>query len=433
VLATSCASTGTTVVLYLTGIALARLPSEEEPFLHPKLLTDLSKLWLYAFGPCFCCHVIGTAVTWQLLSDGIFSVFIWAFVHIAIAGIIGEAVLRLCPVDESFRAGFLLSCCFPNAVALPIVILETICKSERFEQDKKAFSRASAYVFTYTLAWGLVFWPLATHVLQSSQPLAEAPRKEEAIAAATRAVIVVAEGDQGRAVQGVVLDVLMSAQCGSTVEREAEACRGLGRETALPSRQRQEEKSSEALTPSETCTQGPIKEALLNPVNIGLLTGLFLALVPSLQAEFFRPSGSLHWLGNAIEIIGSPTVVVSQFILAGTLGQPGVLTTKGLSCRSIALLCGTRLVLIPSALCGVMYSVEKSNAPAWLWPDDTICKLVLWVTATVPSAQSIVVLAQRFGLAAISAQLVVSFAWQYLAAVATVTGFTCVGLAVFAA
>ena len=124
--------------------------------------------------------------------------------------------------------------------------------------------------------------------------------------------------------------------------------------------------------------------------------------------------------------------MLSQVILAGTLGQPGVLETKGLSCSSVALLCITRLVLIPTATCGVMYFVDRAGAPAWIWPDDAVCKLVLWLTATVPSAQSIVVLAQRFGLAGVAAQLVVSFAWQYLAAVVTVTGFTCVGLAAFA-
>jgi len=57
--------------------------------------------------------------------------------------------------------------------------------------------------------------------------------------------------------------------------------------------------------------------------------------------------------------------------------------------------------------------------------------MCVWILCAVPSAQSIVVLAQRFGLRETSSELVVAFAWQYLFSIFTVTAMTYIGLSIF--
>ena len=146
--------------------------------MHPQLLTDLSKLWMFVFAPCFSAQVMGMTLTTDIAKD-ISKVVFWAFFQIILAFSVSRIVLCFVPdscVAPSFRPAFSLACSFPNALALPLLLLDTICKSERFINDETAFSRASAYLFTYTLAWGLVFWPVATYILQNKK---QSPKEEE--------------------------------------------------------------------------------------------------------------------------------------------------------------------------------------------------------------------------------------------------------------
>ena len=101
-----------------------------------------------------------------------------------------------------------------------------------------------------------------------------------------------------------------------------------------------------------------LQEVFLNPVNIGLAIGVAIAMTPGVQDEFFTPAGALRWAGDSLTVIGSPTVITAQLVLAGTLGQPGAWDTGSLSNMGVAILVLTRLLLVPSITGRIIYQVE---------------------------------------------------------------------------
>lgn len=154
----------------------------------------------------------------------------------------------------------------PNAVALPIIVMQTLCEHQLVNQDyemssSKCFNEATAMLFVYSIGWHIMFWSIGYPILMNLKE-----KDTVIISTATTATAIA-------------------------------PLRVIDTQKILK----------------------PLKLIVLHPCMVAIYVGTFIGCVPSLQALLFPPSAALRPLGSAVATLGEPLICCNCLIMASSL------------------------------------------------------------------------------------------------------------------
>lgn len=153
-LAAAAKSVGSAMIIFIMGIGLAWRGVVDQKF-----TSNLSKVAVIILTPSIRFTSIATAVsltyleqTWKLVAYGAL-VFPLGFVC-------ARLVLPLARATKSFRPWFVICAASPNLIAIPLVLVEAICRNEEETAGQIAHcvEDATARIFTATLTSMFVMW-----------------------------------------------------------------------------------------------------------------------------------------------------------------------------------------------------------------------------------------------------------------------------------
>lgn len=154
VLGAAAQSVASAVSIFIMGIALAWKGT-----LDPTFTPGLSKLAGVALIPSVRFTSIATTVSLTFLNQMWPIVVYGAFVFF-LGFVCAHLFLPLARTTESFRPWFVICAAFPNLVAIPLVLIEAICRNEEHTAGDVAHcvEDANARLFTVTLTSMLIMW-----------------------------------------------------------------------------------------------------------------------------------------------------------------------------------------------------------------------------------------------------------------------------------
>jgi len=260
------------LLINVMGIGLAHIGVLTKP-----LLKSCSRLTTTVLFPALIFAKMGGILTPSMLRDA------WPLIPAATAFILigflfgrGVAGLLIPASHKQLRMVFVLACSFSNSNALPLVLVEALCKQDGFGAD--CFDKSATFIFIWGIVWNLVFWTVAFNALAT-----EAARLHTTPQAAS-----------------TTMSVLPSAHSAAVFPAIS----------AEPASGRSFRSSCLAAV-----------KGLVNPPLCAVVAGTLVAVVQPLQHALFRPGGSLRWVGSATEIVGQGATPIITIVIAGTLGH----------------------------------------------------------------------------------------------------------------
>lgn len=141
---------------------------------------------------------LGSSVTWYAISS-LWLVILASFGVIFMSFVVSTslAYMPCFRIDKQEHFGALRTAiCFPNIVAIPILLFPSLCEYEVFhefgemveeENEKKSFeykmatceAEANAVVFTYFFGFSILFWSFGHHVLKNSEKITNDDERDE--------------------------------------------------------------------------------------------------------------------------------------------------------------------------------------------------------------------------------------------------------------
>ena len=366
------------VIVAAVGAAAAKRPRDRPILLSKDAITRISKLSAAVMIPCLIVSTTGASVSVKLLKETVL-VAVFSLVTIAV-GLGAMNVWGRLFVPEQQRRSSLwqvasLAAAFPNIVALPLTAIASICERRDvradYDDDIAACARTgSAIVFVGSFAWTAVFFTYGAHRLRAIE----------------------------------------AAQSGSPAPKPAEA----------------------------------VRSCVGEPINAALATGTAIGLIAPLRRGLFSVGGlsPLRIIGGTVELLASPTVCIAVLLVGASLANVDLhaLAAPAKAVRdaeappppppkrsvwvAVASVRGTisgfvvvRLLVVP-AIVGALEAVATAVVPI---PQARLGRAVLLVSSGMPSAQILIILLHKFGLAQQASELSFLFVFQYAASVPTMT------------
>ena len=197
--------------------------------------------------------------------------------------------------EWNFARAVTIACGTPNQLSLPIMVLWSMCGSRvvnaDYNDDKATCSNeAMSLLFVYSIGFQLVFWGYSFPVL-------------EGLVALRR--LSVDERSSGGAERG---DIEM-VPSGGNMEAFTKESAVLG----------ESDVSDSAWGRTKQTAWRVLNKSFLNVNMLAQYVGVALALIPSVQKTVFKPGGDLSFIGDTIQVLGSPLVAVNCLVMAGSL------------------------------------------------------------------------------------------------------------------
>lgn len=105
----------------------------------------------HIFNPALILVKVATGLDRSTIGE-FWPIMAWSCIHLALSALAGRAFSRGFRFGDSIRGPFLVACCFSNAVALPLILLDTVCLDlEELRTDPKCYDRSVAVLFLYTV------------------------------------------------------------------------------------------------------------------------------------------------------------------------------------------------------------------------------------------------------------------------------------------
>ena len=292
------------------GVFLAKYP-KQKPIMTIDFIQSLSKLSNYVFIPCLILTSLGSGVNQDLLSRiGVLIVFC-GFINglsYTLAYTLGRCLHGTSnPTDNLFKA-MTVAIGSPNDMALPIMILSTICENDTINLDygsnaKQCYTEGTSMLFVYSIGWHLMFWSYGFPILKSL--------KEKQLLAGTT-------GESSPSSAPITLLPVSDP----TLLREDD--------TANSNSSTNNRSSSNGnricswlsmIKPKVLQAMKWLQLVLLTPAMIAIIGGVTISLIPSLQLMLFEEMSVFRPLGSAITTLGEPVVATSCLIMSASLAQ----------------------------------------------------------------------------------------------------------------
>ena len=272
VMVNSFAAMAKIFLVFGVGVLCAIYP-KKDPLLPVSSLRYLSRLSNLVFIPALIIYSLGSALSADLLGKiGVLILFSLASsgVSFALGATIGK-LMHEKNNDDLFTAVY-VSIGSPNAISLPIMVMQTLCDSSTFNADfdndtAQCFAAANSMMFVYSIGWHLQFWSYAFPLLQNiGNPAA-------------------------------------------VEEKGAFSLAKLIKQYDFRDAKRRDE------------MKDWVHRVLLTPVFLSIYLGMFIGLIPPLQAVLFRANHALYFAGSAIQTVSTPVVCLQSLIMAASLAH----------------------------------------------------------------------------------------------------------------
>lgn len=304
--------------------------------LSPEALKTISSQIYWLFTPALMISVFGSKLSLEMLQDTA-GVMLWSIIFMVVNGCVGMAVQRAVAVEPHLRASFTLASVFNNSASVPLLLLNGLCKSSQLADDPLAFERATAYIFAFSLPWNLCFWSAGLAFSRSDaikQGLllpdgssrtdeAAAAKKDEDAATSTNSAGPVSlperpGGSTPDSVDARSRDLehgsLSRGDDDSDLKVVASHGNALARSSTVFSSLCQSGASVYLMHALETA-----KKSFLTPPVVAIFMGMGIGLWGGLRKAMFQRGGWLQPLGDVVNLLGQPSIPLSNLILAGSL------------------------------------------------------------------------------------------------------------------
>jgi hypothetical protein len=255
------------LLISLVGIFGALYP-RNDPIIPQESLRYLSRLLNLILLPFLVIYSLGSTLSIQLLSDLgvlIFYCFLVVITSYLITYTYGK-FLYDGPVDGLFVA-IQVSISSSNSVALPVLVMETLCADEVINADfnhdaKECFNQASIMIFVYMVGWFIMFWGYSFPLLKSAR-----------------------EKDHNQSIN------IVEKSSKLTIEIIWNAFK-------------------------DRCLK-----IISTPVMIAVMIGFIIGLIPALRTRLFNSQNHLFVFGSAIYTLGQPVICLNCLVMAASLAQ----------------------------------------------------------------------------------------------------------------
>ena len=374
------------------------------------------------FTPCLTISALGRGLSFDLcFRQGGWVLSVIGFVSSLLYTPIGFALRRLARPEPEFARAFVVMCCIPNIVAIPITVSDFLCQQGAFDAEfmtagaeldavrLRCTERARAYVFLY-----IALDSINTFIIAFSY-LALGPTAAPPIAAAAAAVEV------------------------KTVEitDEAEQSKGSSTAPSSPPPSPPPSLPEQDIPPaSRLCSKvAALMRKPGTPIILSMTVGVIIGLTEPLQTALFGAGGSpLALLGFGLSQIGSAAVPLLNMMVSVSLGHKLKSLSRwsdifgsaalGLSPRTLVTLTAGRMIIIPALVSIVLVLLQP------YLPESRLLRVMLFLEAAPPTASMVVllcVLSKKHKLGQLVAFALVP---QYLVAIISLTGIVALALRV---
>lgn len=348
----------------------------------------LSGLSMNVFLPALLLSKLGSSV------DASLALELWpiaanmAAVHTVGLGL-GWAQAQLLGVPEELRAQAVVLSSVGNVGNLPLVLVPSLLADPGMRAAAAAAGSADAsglgvtYVMVGFFVASLIQFPIGFLLLQPSPDVRPAA---------------VAAPDVGGA--------------GGSAASPAAA----GHEDEQWEQQRQEQRQEQRRQEQQRRLQTVLRNVFTPPV-IACLAAVPVASVPGLRDQLFSPSGSLSFLGEAIDLLGAPLIPCLFLVLGANLSEgPG---SAQVPVRLLVGSCVCKLIVHPLAGTAlVLLSLRAGLLPHSLDAAAALVMLLVWATPTAVLVHALATMMQN-GADQVAAVLF----YQYVSSLATLPLF----------
>lgn len=357
----------------------------------------------YLYVPAILFYSFAKGLSVDVFEGGGWMLIVLGAVTVPLSALMAYPFMRAGQTPDWFQRWFLFGCTFQNTVAMPLVLIQTICYQIDFAKppnpanpanattselltSEECIARAQTYLFLYIFVNGLMFWIVAYDIMPSRFDKSVEPATSTATDAEVATSIEVRE-----------------------VEVEAPVL---------------EEKAPRSPLGRAKWLVAHIASLCLRPPIIAQLVGTLVGMVPQLQDLFFAPNAYLSPLTVCVKIFAEASTAVTNLSMACSLGlQICQLTSlwhlfggdaRGLSMRTTAAFVLCRMLAIPGGLFACIYGMSQLG---WFPQHDRLLLLTGYMVSATPSANMGVVVPQLLGNHRASGALGLLLLGQYLVAI----------------
>ncbi|CAM9653554.1 unnamed protein product [Ascophyllum nodosum] len=443
VLGTSARGTSRIFVVMLAGFLASMLP-KNEPLLTRESCRTASRMCTLLFQPALMVASIGSTLTlsslqdsWQLAIGASFTILM----SFATAWLFGRVFLR-----PHARRDFLpvqLAIAFPNAGAVPLLMMDSLCQQDTVSSDFKGDSEeclrsATAMIFIYLVVWQLLFYSWGFYALENNRTLELTLSGHQSMDSSGGSTRTVDDEEQKDNTPGTQLMPLR-------VPRTSKEWSPLLKKQAVPSND-PEANGGEDITIAVRERETPsvdekwvarfyyARKVMASPNNLAVVVGIAISAIPSLQNMLFNnPRAALWPLGAAVETLGTPTVAVSMVVMAGSLVQVPTVALEAngqemwnrqrIIMGALHVVC--RLIVFPAAGFTLFWLASTKSL---VLGTNRLMHLVLLIEFAVPSAAMVIVSLNQLRMPATAGFMARLYIVQYFVSMFTMSAWTTVAL-----
>eukprot|EP00928_Gymnodinium_smaydae_P001674 TRINITY_DN10603_c0_g1_i1.p1 TRINITY_DN10603_c0_g1~~TRINITY_DN10603_c0_g1_i1.p1 ORF type:complete len:313 (+),score=27.19 TRINITY_DN10603_c0_g1_i1:180-1118(+) len=239
---------------------------------------------------------------WSLIVFGIFV--------LVVGGVVGRVLAGILRVPNELLPWYVLAVTVPNMIALPLVLVEALCREQHDEKGRVAecVDGATTRLFTVTLTHTILFWTLGYGYVQSfgtPPPNDNAYVNEEPDEHCRPAVEV--QHVQPADNENIPLNVAIgngtdTADADIVVPPPVATVRGV-----------------DGMHSKNECCRNVIG-ALLDPPVVANLVGVVVALSPLLKGLLYGHGAPLSIMSSAFRVVATASPAVSNVITGGSFG-----------------------------------------------------------------------------------------------------------------
>jgi predicted permease len=295
----------------------------------------------YIFTPALLISTFGAKLSAETLTES-GGILLWSALHLVVCALVGWLAVRFLHTPAPhFRQTFLNSITYGNSGSVPLLMLAALSKSPQLAADPGALDRGTVYIFLYMLPFNVVFWGVGLMSMQrEADALAAAAELEASAAAAKAAAHAASDPASPLAATANAVSVVAHAAPSSgpdDVPRDAPPALATARALHFLLHAGVSRRAILALAPhlgvpAAALAAPPgraaavvarvgvaVRKAFFTPPVIGIAIGVAIGLTPPLRTALFTRGGVLQVLGDVITLLGTPSIPLSNLLLAASL------------------------------------------------------------------------------------------------------------------
>eukprot|EP00933_Yihiella_yeosuensis_P035981 TRINITY_DN2967_c0_g3_i1.p1 TRINITY_DN2967_c0_g3~~TRINITY_DN2967_c0_g3_i1.p1 ORF type:complete len:464 (+),score=43.01 TRINITY_DN2967_c0_g3_i1:129-1520(+) len=428
-------------------------------FVDQKFISQLARVTKVMFLPGIAFHSIASGMSVPFIREN-WPLSIMGIVIVVVGWLTGGFLASIVNVPSRLRPWFVLSVCYPNMIALPLVLTEAICHEQESTNGgiAQCVENGTVRLFTVTLSHTLIFWIFAygyasSHVNSLNAAAASAASHDEtaALKAAadtsdispdgsptategsshtpTKATTIGSGEHSAQCLSLPVLDASKEMDQLETGGAKGQDVRSIAIADANVAKTATDNKTE--MTPLQILWR-QCQLAICNPPVMANILAMLVGFIPAAQRLLYSKGAPLSFMASAIAIVAKASPAVTNLIAGGTFGlqllnlsrdDPLGLKVLGMSRMAMLLLVVGRIVIAPLLNFFILVLVLD------YLPKDPWSRLVLFFQPAGTTANVITVLAQLLDQPDAAKLVALAAIPQMLLYIPVSTGFVAVGMA----